>query len=182
MMAHDWEQFIGMFSFLFEEKGFIVKEAVGPDERSFGDRYVIAVSEDFLIRFVRDRSELSVDIASHVDPSEWYDLNLLKTHFMGKSETKSSTLEELALFLREEYDNICKLLQSLWNDNIRYLLKYLEYKRARTILGNMVTIPSELIQYAEMENLREVIANIGERTSRDSTGPPRKGNARRKKH
>jgi hypothetical protein len=70
---------------LIRQAGFrVVAERI--DAANFGDAYMDAKRGDVLLRFVRDRGEHSVLLASTQEPEEWFDaelvLKLLNIHEM----------------------------------------------------------------------------------------------------
>ena len=70
------------FRFLFEDMGFVI---VGQKEElyeNFGNAYVDLENKNFKLRFIRDRSQEFIHIAS-LDYDKWFDLNLVKILLQG---------------------------------------------------------------------------------------------------
>lgn len=96
-----------LFPFLFEEYGFQLIEF--EKFESFGDVLVTIKSEDFRLRFVRDRGQTFVEIGPSVGFKEWFDLNVVRMLIQGIDDTKSDDIIKLQNFLKQDYLKIKEL-------------------------------------------------------------------------
>jgi hypothetical protein len=105
-----------LYKFLIEDFGFVKLEE-RYDPKAFGNYYIILSSNDFLLRYIKDRSFLTVEIASHSEPSNWYDLSFIKNFIYNpdninpdkQSIYSSKRLEDLNNFLKNDFELISDL-------------------------------------------------------------------------
>lgn len=129
-----------LFRKLKEVLGFVkIDEKYFPE--SFGNFYVIISSKEFLLRYYKDRSYLTIEIANHSDLPEWTDLTFVKNFIhqpqnINPDESPKSTkdrIEELDNFLINDYNIVCDLFSDGNYNNtqikIKELLKDLFNKR-----------------------------------------------------
>lgn len=75
-----------------------VKDEFDPDV--FGNSYVILDSSDFLVRFVRDRGQNSIEVASHDEPDTWWNLEDVCAIVSDRPIESSFDLETLVHLLQ----------------------------------------------------------------------------------
>ena len=100
-----------LFVFL-ESKGFHLVDS--KNSSSFGDYYYILTNNIFSLRFVKDKSIISIDIQSALKNNEsWYDLALIKNLLYNDIQLDiAMTSEQYCEFLKNEIDNITILFNS----------------------------------------------------------------------
>jgi hypothetical protein len=106
-----------LYQFLITNFGF-VKEDEFYDTKAFGNFYIVLSSNEFLLRYINDRLVLTVEIASHADPSNGYDLSFLMNFIYHPEDinpddrlmTSKDRIEELNNFLKKDYDLISDLV------------------------------------------------------------------------
>jgi hypothetical protein len=76
---------------------------------SFGDALEVFESEEFKLRFVSDRGQPFVEIASKTEESRWLDLNLLRAVILNVTVSHVG-IEELAAFLTSNYSSVKEAL------------------------------------------------------------------------
>lgn len=87
---------------------------------SFGNFFITLSARDFLLRYVNDRSQLSIEIASLAEPSKWYDLSFVKNLIYhpddinpdDSSKDNATRIDELNRFLIKDFDLISDLFNS----------------------------------------------------------------------
>ena len=102
-----------LYKFLIEDFGFVKLEE-RYDSKAFGNFLVILSANEFLLRYIRNRSDLTIEIASHSDPSKWADLSFVKNFIYypenlntdESSKGISRRIDELNSFLRKDFDLI----------------------------------------------------------------------------
>ena len=79
----------------------------------FGNFFTTFSAKDFLIKYVSDRSELSIQIASESEPSKWFDLSFIKNLILRKEKLNSDNgdlnfegIKKLNDFLKNNYEVI----------------------------------------------------------------------------
>ena len=95
--------------------------------QSFGNFLVTLSSKEFLLRYVNDRSQLSIEIASYSEPSRWYDLSCVRNFIYhpdsinpdDSSKDNATRIEELNRFLIKDFDLISDLFNSANYTNTR---------------------------------------------------------------
>jgi len=105
-----------LYKFLIEDFGFTkLEESYSPE--AFGNYYIILYSNVFLLRYIKDRSFLTIEIASHLDPSNWYDLSFIKNFIYNpdninpdnQSIFTKNRIEDLNNFLKKDFELISDL-------------------------------------------------------------------------
>lgn len=111
-----------LFSFLFEEYGFQLVEF--EKSESFGDVVATIESEDFRLRFVRDRGQTFIDISPFIGFGEWFDFNIVRMLIQGIDNTKSDEVIKLRDFLKQHYSKVKDLFnQENYLETEKYLKK-----------------------------------------------------------
>jgi hypothetical protein len=106
-----------LYQFLITDFGF-VKEDEFYDTKAFGNFYIVLSSNEFLLRYINDRLFLTIEIASHADPSNWYDLSFLKNFIYHPEDinpdngtiNSKERIEDLNNFLKKDHDLISDLV------------------------------------------------------------------------
>jgi hypothetical protein len=114
-----------LYDFLIKDFG-LVKTEEYYDEKAFGNFYIILSAKDFLLSYVNDRSFLTIDIASKLEPSGGLALSFVKDLLYnpnemnnGEVKTNEERIRELNDFLRKDFEKICLL----FNENNYYETK-----------------------------------------------------------
>ncbi|MBS1587821.1 MAG: hypothetical protein JSS82_19995 [Bacteroidetes bacterium] len=85
-------------------------EVVGKEDandRSFGNWFVTLVGGYILIRYVQDRSIISIEVASKQDPKEWFEVSLVKDYILGEADRPGiEKLEVLQEFLANNFERV----------------------------------------------------------------------------
>ncbi len=119
-----------------ESKGY--KEVRSEKTASFGD-YVKQFSSSLIeVRLSSSRSIVTLDIGSHADPNNWYDVALVKALVNKEDELiKASSFESLADFFATEHDQIEALFSPDQLPNTKKRLEKLEKKRVSQMFPNL---------------------------------------------
>jgi hypothetical protein len=128
-----------LYDFLLDKFGFI-KLDERYDGKSFGNFYIVLSSKQFLLRYIKDRSFLTIEIAGHLDLSEWLDLSYIKNYLFnpGDINPDASSIDnntrilELNKFLKNDFESISDLMtkehyRNTWK-SIKQLLKEQHYR------------------------------------------------------
>ena len=120
-----------------ESRGFTCIAATY-DEANFGDIVLDCTDSDLIIRVVKDRMQVFVDIANAQKPDEWHMLPDLITFLGGvDSQVEYIEQEQLASQLKAHYQDIKELLTGA---NARRVdLKQFEEKRREATFTAMLT-------------------------------------------
>jgi hypothetical protein len=105
-----------LYNFLIEDFGFI-KQEENYSAQSFGNYYILLYSNVFFLRYIQDRLFLTIEIASHSDPSHWYDLSFIKNFIYRPDNINSDDqpisvkkrIEDLNNFLKNDFELISDL-------------------------------------------------------------------------
>src|SRR5450432_2181911 len=129
-----------LFHFLIEDFDFVkLEEKYYPD--TFGNFYVIISVREFLLRYSKSKSLLSIEIASHSNPSRWTDLTFVKNFIYNPNDinpdeqsiSADKRIEELNNFLRNDFNLIADLFSNQkcknTQDKINQLLQLLFEQR-----------------------------------------------------
>ena len=103
---------------LIENFGFIKLDEFY-DKQAFGNFYIILSSEYCLVRYIKDRSFLTIEIASHAEPSNWYDLSFIRNLIYAPNNINPNNrdvfsierIEKLNQFLKYEFVGISNLFK-----------------------------------------------------------------------
>lgn len=96
---------------LFEDYSFKIV-TYSYDPRSFGNCLVVLESPALRLRFVRDRSITSAELAARSEPDTWYDVGSLLSFLQG--ERPDAAFEGLAVLLKQNW----KALDSALGPNL----------------------------------------------------------------
>jgi hypothetical protein len=96
----------------------IVEEKYTP--QSFGNFFITLSAREFLLRYLNDRSYLSIQIAGRSDPSKWYDLSFVRDYIydpenINKDESakdNATRIKELNEFLLKSFDLVSDLFNA----------------------------------------------------------------------
>ncbi|MDB5142530.1 MAG: hypothetical protein JWQ66_1243 [Mucilaginibacter sp.] len=88
------------------------------NHHAFGNYFITFSAGEFLIRYVNDRLQLFIYVASNAEPSKWYDLSFIKNYITKASrinvnDENNFTLKSILLlndFLKGNFDKIAELL------------------------------------------------------------------------
>jgi hypothetical protein len=88
--------------------------------QSLGNFHVTLSAKGFLLRYVNDRSQLTIEIASLAEPSKWYDLSFVKSFIYhpddinpdDSSKDNATRIGELNKFLTKDFDLISDMFNS----------------------------------------------------------------------
>ncbi len=108
-----------LYKFLIGDFG-LVKVDENYDAQAFGNFFVMLSATEFMLKYINDRSYLTIEIASHSEPSKWYDLSFIKNFIYHPDDINSNDrsidnttrIEELNSFLRKDFDLISDLFNA----------------------------------------------------------------------
>lgn len=109
-----------LYDFLINDFG-MVKVEEHYDPNAFGNFYVILEAKDFLLSYVNDRSFLTIDIASKLEPNEGFDLSFVRDLLYSPKELNSNSkdimdnserIKSLNQFLKKDFQKISLLLNA----------------------------------------------------------------------
>jgi hypothetical protein len=93
--------------------------------------------ETFSLRIVNDRDFESIDIASNVDPDNWFDLALIKSLLKNEKVSKKPTATEvLQVFLLENVSSVEKMFLKYEYPKTKEKLQKLEAERSGLLFPN----------------------------------------------
>ena len=115
-----------LYKFLIDDFGF-VKQEEGYSAESFGNFYIELSSEKFLLRYINDRSFLTIEIASLFEPSKWYNLAFIENFIYHPEDinpdereiSNAKRIEGLNMFLKRDFGLISNLYNSENYKNIQ---------------------------------------------------------------
>lgn len=87
---------------LFEDLGFRITYSEY-DPASFGNSLVILDSDRIRLRFVRDRSQVMLDVAANSEPEKWFGLHSLYEVIHNESIKPRFTLNAVGELLKQEF-------------------------------------------------------------------------------
>jgi hypothetical protein len=125
-----------LFSFLLDDHGCSLSETY--DSSSFGDSLAILACDDFRIRFIRDRGQIFVDIGPASKNDEWYDLNLVRATILRSPSDEVASIENLAIFLRDNYFAVKDLFEGKNVRETEKALEELQQLRAQKMFPQML--------------------------------------------
>lgn len=105
-----------LFKFLIDDFSFVKVEEKYSSE-NFGNFFIILSSTYFSLRYINDRSFLTIEISSNLAPETWFDLSFLRDLIYNedginadkRNLSNSERIEELNSFLRKKIDVIREL-------------------------------------------------------------------------
>jgi hypothetical protein len=109
-----------LYKFLIDDFG-LIKIEEKYDAKVFGNFFITLSAKEFSLRYINNRSYLTIEIASLSDPSKWYDLLFIRNFIYhpdninsdDRSIDNNTRIEELNSFLRKDFD----LISDLFNDD-----------------------------------------------------------------
>jgi hypothetical protein len=115
-----------LFRFLINDFGFVKQEEKYSPE-SFGNFYIELSSDKFLLRYINDRSFLTIEIASLLEPSNWYGLSFVENFIYHPEDINPDKqeignvkrIEGLNMFLKKDFGLISNLFSSEKYKNTR---------------------------------------------------------------
>jgi hypothetical protein len=105
-----------LYEFLVKDFGFVkIEERYDPD--AFGNFFIILSSKFFSLRYINDRSYLTIEVASNSDRTKWLDLSFVRNFiYQPKNINPDENLKdnyerisELNNFIKNDFDLICDL-------------------------------------------------------------------------
>lgn len=103
------QQVIETCPWLIGELAFrVVDDEYRPE--SFGDSFVTLESPVLRIRFLRDRGQIFVELASPTAPEKWRDLTFVLRAIQGKVPQESFALDEVANRLRNHFAELVEAM------------------------------------------------------------------------
>ena len=98
-----------LYKWLIDDFG-LTKVEERYNDKAFGNFFITLSASDFLAKYVNDRSYLTIIIASHTEPSKWYDLSFIKDYIYNPDNINSEDqpdnnirIEELNSFLKKDF-------------------------------------------------------------------------------
>ena len=83
------------------------------DSDAFGNFYIILASRKVLLRYINDRSYLTIEIAGQIEPAKWYNLSFVRDFIYDPANINSedhldneTRIMKLNSFLEENWDRI----------------------------------------------------------------------------
>ncbi len=133
-----------LYSYLFKDYAFQLSKDIY-DQDNFGNSCIILKSDDFQIRFVKERSQTSVDIGSISESGDWYDLNLI-VELISKSKKEKYcfepyTLEQLADFLRLNYSMVKEIFRKENFTETKNIIECIEKQRTEKMFMKFFKMP-----------------------------------------
>jgi hypothetical protein len=114
-----------LYDFLVKEFG-LVKINERYDAENFGNFYITLSAKDFLLSYVNDRSFLTINITSKLEPTKGFDLSYVKDLLYNPevinsngAKTNELRIQELNDFLKKDFDKV----RLLFNNNNYYETK-----------------------------------------------------------
>lgn len=98
------------------------------DSVYFGNFYVVLSANEFLLRYINDRSFLNIEISSITEPANWYALSFIRDLINGRAINFNeiildnySRIEGLNNFLKNDFDKIEKLFNNNYSSTKKLL-------------------------------------------------------------
>jgi hypothetical protein len=132
------QELIGQQPWLFQELNFkIVEDAYA--SKDFGNSFVMLESSSLRVKFIRDRGQIFVRVASLFDPANWWDIDDICELILHKKIEPEFDLEAVATLLRNNIPALIDCLGPKFNETRRELKKRIKLrerevlKRARKV-------------------------------------------------
>jgi len=109
-----------LYKTLVDKFGLIkVEEKYDPE--AFGNFFITLSAKEFLLRYVNDRSVLTIEISHLTEPLQWYDLSFVRDFIYNPDNVTADDsvldndyrIKELNNFIRKEFD----LISDLFNED-----------------------------------------------------------------
>ncbi len=119
-----------LLPWLFKDYGLrVVEDDFDPE--SFGNSLVVLKSSDLVVRFVRDRGQVSAEVASPFDPGTWWNLEHVCELTTGRSVEPGFDLSSVAALVWKNLPAIIEALGPRFQETKRQLEQNaVERKRA----------------------------------------------------
>jgi len=119
-------------AWLFQEmKCKVVEESYSPKE--FGDSTLTIESKSLRIRFVRDRGQVFVAVASPVDPNTWWNLEDMFEFILHKKVRPEFDLQSVSSLLRNNFTALINSLGLKLDETKRELTKRVHQKEREAL-------------------------------------------------
>ena len=126
------QELIEQQPWLFQELNFkIVNDDYSSE--SFGDSFVTLESSSLRVKFIRDRGQIVVEVASPFDPENWWYINDICEFILRKKNRPEFDLQVVATLLRNNLPALTDCLGPKFNETRRELKKRIK-QREREIL------------------------------------------------
>jgi hypothetical protein len=125
-----------LYKYLIEDFGFIKKEE-NYSPKYFGDFNIVLSSNDFLVRYVKSKSFLTLEIASHYDSSNWYDLGFIKNYTNHTEDINPNNLGSQVIYSKQRLDDLNDFLKNNY-DLISDLLNRENYENTRAKIDELL--------------------------------------------
>jgi len=107
-----------LYSFLIEDFG-LTKIDDHYDPKAFGNFCVTLAAKDFLLSYINDRSFLTIDIASKLEPKQGFSLSFVRDYLYNPENINSNEkadnttrINQLNDFLKKDFFQISQLFNS----------------------------------------------------------------------
>jgi len=122
-----------VFDFLLK-RGFEVDYKA--ESEYFGDYEIIFLSNMIKIRLSSSKSFETIDISAINDPTNWFDLELIKAYLIGELNLNGqNTLDDLIIFLKSHLRQIEVLFENNNYEKTRIKLDELGLKRSNQLFN-----------------------------------------------
>lgn len=98
---------------------------------AFGDTVIVLRGQHLRVRVVRDRGDWFAEVGSEQKQDDWYDMGLLKELIIGRVKQDVLSFDELATFLRANWQTIVDLLTSSRSCETYAALERIRQERAK---------------------------------------------------
>ena len=140
----NYENRDSLYKFLIDDFGFMKVEEKY-DSKAFGNFLIILSAKEFLLQYVNDRLYLTIEIASHAEPTKWLALSFVRdfiynpdTINSGDKLANSARISELNAFIKKDFDLIADLFdRDNYEDTRQKIDKLLKEKFERKFPGTM---------------------------------------------
>jgi len=117
---------------LFQELHYkIVEDAYAP--KVFGDSFVTLESSSLRVKFIRDRGQIFVEVASRCDPANWWSVNDIYEFILHRKAQPEFDLQAVTTLLRNNLPALTDYLGPKLNETRRELEKRIK-QREREII------------------------------------------------
>jgi hypothetical protein len=113
---------------LFQDFGLRVVED-DFDPKSFGNSFVTLESTGLRVRFIRDRGQVSAEVASCSDPGRWWNLEHVCELIAGRSVEPGFELSSVGALLRNNFPALVEALGPKFSETKRELERKAEERK-----------------------------------------------------
>lgn len=107
-------------------------------DAAFGNEMVVLARQDLRLRYVRDRGQGSVDLASPEAPEEWFDAAIVMEMFGRLSAKQPTSVEQQMTTLFEALEDVARAFREENFRVTRRRLETLENERVRSLFGGLL--------------------------------------------